>query len=77
VSSSANYAVFVDLTKAFDSVDRTALWEILPKIGCPADFVTIICSFHEGMQVDFKCRLLATEETSTQSSARYGGANPW
>ena len=45
------YAVFVDLTKAFDSVDRNALWEILLKIGCPTDFVTIIRSFHEGMQV--------------------------
>jgi len=44
------YAVFVDLTKAFDSVDRNALWEILLKIGCPTDFVTIIRSFHEGMR---------------------------
>jgi len=31
-------------------VDRTAVWEILLKIGCPADFVTIIRSFHEGMR---------------------------
>ena len=29
------YAVFIDLMKAFDSVDRTALWEILLKIGFP------------------------------------------
>ena len=29
---------------------RTALWEILLKIGCPTDFVTIIRSFHEGMR---------------------------
>jgi len=43
------YAVFVDLTKAFDSVDRSALWEIMLKIGCPHDFVTIIRSFHDGM----------------------------
>jgi len=44
------FAVFVDLTKAFDSVDRPALWQILLKIGCPTDFVSIIRSFHEGMQ---------------------------
>ena len=44
------FAVFVDLTKAFDSVDRSALWEALLKIGCPAGFVTIIRSFHEGMR---------------------------
>ena len=41
------YAVFVVLTKAFDSVDIIALWEILLKIDCPTDFVTIIRSFHE------------------------------
>ena len=46
------YAVFADFTKAFDSVDRTALWEILLKIGCPTDFVTIIRSFHEGMRAN-------------------------
>lgn len=44
------YAVFVDLKKAFDSVDRPALWEALVKIGCPPGFVTIIRSFHEGMK---------------------------
>jgi len=43
-------SVFVDPTKAFDSVDRTALWKILLKISCPTDFVTIIRSFHEGMR---------------------------
>jgi len=42
--------LYVDLTKAFDWVDRSALWEILLKIGCPADFVTIIHPFHEGMR---------------------------
>ena len=44
------YAVFVDLTKAFDSVDRSALWEVLLKIGCPPEFINIIRSFHEGMR---------------------------
>jgi len=44
------FAIFVDPSKAFDSVDRSALWQILIKIGCPNDFVNIICSFLEGMQ---------------------------
>jgi len=44
------YAVFIDLTKAFDSVDRSALWEVLLRIGCPPDFVSIIHWFHEGMR---------------------------
>jgi len=34
----------------FDSVDRNALWEILLKIDCRTDFVTIIRFFHEGIR---------------------------
>ena len=34
------YAVFVDLTKEFDTVDRAALWTVLQKLGCPRKFVT-------------------------------------
>lgn len=43
------YAVFIDLTKAFDTVNREALWTILSKLGCPAKFTTLIQLFHEDM----------------------------
>ena len=43
------YMIFIDLTKAFDSVNREGLWKILRKIGCPQKFVNIIRSFHDGM----------------------------
>ena len=43
------YMVFIDLTKAFDSVHREGLWKILRKIGCPEKFVNIVRAFHEGM----------------------------
>ncbi|CAM1296650.1 Uncharacterised protein r2_g596 [Pycnogonum litorale] len=29
------YTVFIDFTKAFDTVSRAGLWIILDKIGCP------------------------------------------
>jgi len=45
------FAVFVDRTEAFDSVDKFAVWQILIKIGCPIHFVNIIRSFHDGMRV--------------------------
>ena len=32
------YQVFIDLTKAFDTVNRSALWQILRKLGCPDKF---------------------------------------
>jgi len=43
------FTVFIDLTKAFDSVSRPGLWMILAKIGCPQKFINLIRSFHDGM----------------------------
>ena len=45
------YLLFIDLTKAFDTVNRPGLWAILEKIGCPKRFLGLIRSFHEGMYV--------------------------
>ena len=44
------YILFVDLTKALDTVGRAGLWQILNKLGCPDDFVKLIRSFHDGME---------------------------
>ena len=47
------YIVFVDFTKAFDTVWRTGLWQLLRKYGCPEKFTTMIESLHSGMMVNF------------------------
>ena len=44
------HMVFIDLTKAFDSVNREALWLVLSRLGCPRKFVNIIRQLHEGME---------------------------
>ena len=44
------FAVFIDLTKAFDTVNREALWTVLSKLGCPRKFTNLIRLFHDGMQ---------------------------
>jgi len=41
------YVIFVDLTKAVDTVSRRGLWMVLRQIGCPEKFIKII---HPGMQ---------------------------
>jgi len=44
------YAVFVDFTKAFDTVDRDALWRVLAKYGCPpktARYCQGVAHWHE------------------------------
>ena len=43
------FLVFIDLTKAFDTVSRPTLWKVLSKLGVPDDMLKVICSFHEGM----------------------------
>ena len=43
------YVGFIDLSKAFDTVDRELLWMILSRAGCPDKFVKMVKQFHEGM----------------------------
>ena len=43
------YMIFIDLTKAFDSVNRDGLWAVLRRISCPDKLVHIIQSLHDGM----------------------------
>ena len=43
------YLAFIDLTKAFDTVNRELLWDVLKKFGCPPLFLTVLREFHDGM----------------------------
>ena len=41
---------FIDLAKAYDSVDRVLLWEILARFGVPARMIKVIRMSHDGMR---------------------------
>ena len=41
---------FIDLTKAYDSVDRTLLWTVLARFGVPQIMISVIRQFHDGMR---------------------------
>jgi hypothetical protein len=56
------YCTFVDLTKAFDTVSRAGLWQIMKKFGCPDHFTHMIRQFHEGMMA----QVCDQNETSNQ-----------
>ncbi len=43
------YMAFIDLTKAFDSVNRQTLWLVLAKIGCPEKYIRILRLLHDNM----------------------------
>ena len=43
------FMCFIDLTKAYDSVDRTLLWTVLAIFGIPQRMFAVIRQFHDGM----------------------------
>ena len=48
-----NYAVciyFIDLTKAYDTIDRTLLWILLARFSVPQNMTSAICQFRDGMR---------------------------
>ena len=44
--------VFVHFSKAFGTVGRTGLWQLLKKYGCPEKFTTMIEALHTGMMAN-------------------------
>ena len=46
------YAVFIDFSKAFDTVSREGLWQVLRKFGCPEKFIKLTAALHNGMQAN-------------------------
>ena len=44
------YMCFIDFQKAYDTVDRTLLWQVLTRIGVPPQILAVIQQFHDGMR---------------------------
>ena len=44
------YMCFIDLQKAYDSVDRELLWVVLARLGVPDKMLPVFRQFHEGMR---------------------------
>ena len=48
------YMCFVDLQKAYDSVDRELLWKVLARAGVPEEMIAVIRQFHDGMKAQVR-----------------------
>ena len=46
--------VFIDLTKAYDTINREALWKVISSLGMPSKIINIIQAFHNGMHASVK-----------------------
>ena len=63
---------FVDLRKAYDSVPRLALWQVLKKSGVPPQMLKIIASFHENMQAEVRIGGVLSESFRVRNGLRQG-----
>ena len=41
---------FIDFQKAYETVDRALLWQVLTRIGVLSQMIAIIRQFHDGMR---------------------------
>ena len=44
------FMCFIDLQKAYDTVDRTLLWQVLTRIGVQPQMIAVIQQLHDGMR---------------------------
>jgi hypothetical protein len=59
------WAAFIDLVKAFDTVSREALFQILRKFGMPDHFINIVIRLHVGSVIKVKVGEVEVEVPST------------
>ena len=64
--------VFVDLTKAFDTVNRQVMWTILAKLGCPESFVRMIAELHRDMKGRVTFNGSLSEEIPIENGVKQG-----
>ena len=68
------FICFIDLTKAYDSVDQTLLWTllwtVLARFGIPQRMLAVIRQFHDGMRACVRWRVLGYFRCGAESSAR-------
>ena len=41
---------FINLQKAYDTVDRTLLWQVLTHIGVPPQMIAVVQKLHDGVR---------------------------
>lgn len=64
--------MFTDLHKAYDTIPREALWQVLRKYGIPPTLVNIIRSLHEGMKTEVTVDGTTTTEIEATNGLKQG-----
>nr|VZI36555.1 unnamed protein product [Spirometra erinaceieuropaei] len=66
------YSTFVDLTKAFDTVNREGLWKIMQKFGCPERFIQMVRQLHDGMMARVTDKGAVSEAFAVTNGVKQG-----
>ena len=66
------YVTFVDLTKAFDTVSRKGLWQILEKVGCPPKFLNMVIQLHDNQRGQVRQRNDLSESFPIDNGVKQG-----
>ena len=66
------FTLFIDLKKAYDSVPRAALWQVLEKYGVPPTMLSIVRSFHDGMKASVRVKGNFSDSFEVRNSVRQG-----
>ena len=74
-SRKAGVSLFVchnDLQKAYDTVDRTLLWQVFTRIGGPLQIKAVIRQFNDGMRAFVYDLTTASARIGSRWSKDYG-----
>lgn len=63
---------FIDLTKAFDTVNREMMWRVMHKFGCPNKFIAVVRAFHDGMNASVSIGGEETEAFGVERGVKQG-----
>ena len=66
------FVLFVDLKKAFDSVPRDALWQVLERFGVPPVLLAMIRSFHVDMRAAVTVKGRYSDSFAVKNGVRQG-----
>nr|VZI51540.1 unnamed protein product [Spirometra erinaceieuropaei] len=66
------YSTFVDLTKAFDTVNREGLWKIMQKFGCPERLTQMVRQLHDGMMARVTANGAVSEAFAVTNGVKQG-----
>lgn len=66
------FVAFIDLSKAFDTINRELLWKHLSKIGVPPKFLSILQQLHDGMQARVLMGELQSESFGVNVGVKQG-----